>query len=198
MIGMNLFGRVARFIICLVGFVLGFNPLHSFSFIPLSLAALGLPLFGKAASSAKHGVRKTLNNVDNVMLYAKLFLALATFVLCAVFITWFLLAIRRHLRNKKIDQVMKLLYQLQSDLVLLHGVKSISDSQKNISIKSIREAARLLKDKMSVRFLKKKLGKNAFNRMLESLVLIESGKMDYDGQIILVDQWLRTFDLMSR
>jgi len=129
---MNRIGFTKMFISCVSVFCFLNGSLQAFPFIPLSLAVLGLPIFGSAASSAKGGVKKTLANVDGLVGYAKLFLIVATIALMVIFFVWAVRAIKRALRRKKLYGIITLLHRIQADLVLLRGVVSsagVSDDE---------------------------------------------------------------------
>jgi len=216
---MNRIGFTKVFISCVSVFCFLNGSLQAFPFIPLSLAALGLPIFGSAASSAKGGVKKTLANVDGLVGYAKIFLLVATLIAIIVFLVWAVQAVKRAKRRKKLYGIITLLHRIQADLVLLRGAASSAQvSSAGVSAipvsadghemlsplvleeleSSKKEAVDRLKIAIKIPFFVKRIGSHAYRRMTQALALIEQNKMNGASQAIFVEQWLKTFDLLWR
>jgi len=196
--------NLKKIIGCLCGFwFAGVSSLQSFPFIPLSLAALGLPLFGgmAGASSTKGNVKRTLANVDGVVGYVKLFLVAMTVTLFFILLIVGIRALKRYIRRKKLYWLINLLYRIQSDLVLIKGGRSLSENQLGEIESSKKEAISIFKNNGIVywsRFFRKNLGFYAYNRIIQACQMMENGKISVDGQMVLVEQWLKTFDLLYR
>ena len=210
---MNRIRSTKIFICCVSVFCFLNGSLQAFPFIPLSLAVLGIPFFGSAASSAKGGVKKTLANVDGLVGYAKIFLLVATLALMIIFFVWAVRAIKRALRRKQLYGIITLLHRIQSDLVLLRGAESsaqvssaqVSDGYAMVSPFAIeevelskKEAMQTLKKDIKAPFFRKRLGSHAYKRMMQALTLIEQNKLNGVSQAIFVEQWLKTFDVLWR
>lgn len=183
---MNKFTRILFF----VSFMFGFGPLGALPFGPL-LGALGVPFLGSAASSAKGAVKDTLTNVDKTIFLAKILLILAIIFLLTIAVVWGIVLIKRAKCKKHVKKVMAVLYDMQADLILLKGSTENGDTYKA----SIKGGFKELKALIGTKLFKKKLGVKAYDKMVATLV---SNKMDIDGQLVLVDQWLKTFSLMGR
>lgn len=179
----------------------GSNLLQAFPFIPFSLAALGLPLFGSVASSTKGDVKKTLANVDGMVGYVKLFLMAITIILFFILLIWCIKSVKRSFRRKKIHSIINLLHRIQTNIVMLKDKALLSTDQiKNIEL-SKKEAFSAFKYdsvESKKKFLRKNLGFSAYKSINQSCKLIEIGKIGLDGQMILVEQWLKKFDLLCR
>ena len=172
----------------------------AFPFVPFSLAAVSLPFLGKtasAASSAKGNVDKTLTQVDDLILYVKVFLLFATALLLIVFVAWALRAIRRSRRRKKCLGVLKVLHRVQSDLAFLKGAAAGIKKHKLVE-QSKRDAITILSSLVTRRFFRKKLGVFTHGRMIESFALIQAGTVDLEGQEVLVDQWIKAVSFLAQ
>lgn len=191
---------VGRFFVsfcCILGFV---PTLQGFSFVPLSLALLGLPFLGKiAGSGAKKGVKQTLANVDHVVGYVRIFLFFVTILVAVLLFLFVFRVFKRNIRKKKLNEIMTLLHRIQADLVLLADESyHFAGNQRSEVEVSVKEAFFLLKQRFSASFLRKRLGEHAFLRMESALDLILEEKMPKKNQLTLVNQWLKTINFLCR
>lgn len=155
-------------------------------------------LLGKAATggSMKTVVRKTLANVDVVLGYVQVFLAVLTAVLFVFFIWWLVRFFKKRANRQKVQEIMKLLHRIQADLLLLKEVSKLSKEKlENIEL-SKQEAIDHLENNIKNDYFQTQFGAQAYDSMQKALFLMKTGQMDTKNQLILIDQWLRTIDIL--
>jgi len=191
---MNRLRGFRYFISSIVFCLIGIDIWGAIPFAPLTFAALWVPLFGKA-SGAKAKVNHTMTNVDNIVTYLKLFLIVISAILLAVFLLLVLQKLRKRSRRRMVRTAMTLFHRLQADLVMMYSIAK----EKFIELESSKkDTINLLKEHLQKRFFRKKLDRHAYHRIHESLALFEINKIDPKNQIIMIDQWLKTLDLLYR
>ena len=95
--------------------------LYGIPLLPFALAAIGLPMFGKA-SGAKAGVKKTLATVGLTAWYIKLFLIGASAIILALLAFSIFMLIRRgRQRRAEMKHVLTVLGRIEADVLLLKG-----------------------------------------------------------------------------
>jgi len=162
--------------------------------LPLPPLLLGLGSI-KANSSTKSAIAATLANVNWAVAVFLIFLLVAS-------ILFVFLGIRRLKKlvvRKKYSGIVKLLYRLKSDLILLEGLAvGLVEEQRKAIESSKKEALSLLQSVLKEQCFLKRLGQHAYDRMLQTFSLVENEKLALSSQVALVDRWLKTFDLLSR
>lgn len=161
----------------------------------VSLQAFKIPFFGKSSGG---GVKRTLANVDDVLWYARIFLLFITVLITILICIWVLRLIVKKMQLKKLRNVVKLLHRIQSDLVFLQEKKALPKQQLLEIELSKKETIGILRDKISTRFFVTRLGRHSHLRLLETLDLMENEKITQENQLVMVEQWLKTIDVLCR
>lgn len=176
-----------------------FSSLYSLIPLPIVLPSLGLSsmFFGGQAISAKkakieNAVRSTIENVDEVVFYVRIFLLAAFIVAFLVLLFLGIRALRKVLLRRKFSELIVSLRRIQSDLIVL---SNLSDSDEVLKIKlSKKDSINIVLNLLQKKFFLKKLGKHFCNRMVESLKMIGAEKIDTQNQFTLIEQWLKSIE----
>ena len=151
-------------------FVVDTGSLQAFIFVPLTLIGLGIPtlLCGQAAgkkAGIESAVRQTITNVDQAVVFVRLFLFALGIVIAFLLLCWAIKSVRTMICRRRFRNVLSLLYRLQSDVVLLKNA-SVLEKEELFSLElSKKEVITILLQLFRRRFFMKKMGVYLHNRI---------------------------------
>ena len=171
-----------------------------FGFMALAFPLVAIPALGAVGAaglskkaSVEARVKNTLNNVDAMMFYLKIFLFIVAVVGSIIFVLWLIKTIKRYYRKKGCGEAIAILHKVQSDLSLLQMQKSFGDDELYKIELTHKEGLNYLKQLLKKPYFKKLLGTHPRDRMLNALNVLREGKAKLDEEMILITQWLKTF-----
>lgn len=171
-----------------------------YGFVVLAFPLIAIPALGAAGAaglskkaSVEARVKNTLNNVDSMMFYLKIFLFVVAIVGTILFVLWLIKTIRRYYRKKSCGEAIAILHKVQSDLSLLQMQKSFGDDELYKIELTHKEGLNYLKQLLKKPYFIKLLGTHPRERMLNALNVLREGKAKLDEEMVLITQWLKTF-----
>lgn len=152
----------------------------------------GVPVLGGIMGAKAGSAKALLSQAADVVIYLKLFLFILFTFSFAFFMLWIFSFVRRKLKQRRLNKVIRLLELLHSRMI----------SEKNGEISSGKGASKndLLKEisgLMKKASFKKLVNFHLEARFVRALVILCEDKIEIKAQVSLVDRWQQVFMLQA-